>query len=77
MPQNTCLASVWEEAALLEEPILIEVDTRVIRDLVILAATALQIATGSSQSRETLPDAPMYQTADSSPQRAAVREVAS
>ena len=50
------LAHVIETEALLEEPVLIEVDTRVIVNLVLLAATAIQIATGSPHSRETPSD---------------------
>lgn len=46
------VASIKLEAAD-DEPILIEVDSRIIRDLVILAANALQIATGASQTGET------------------------
>ena len=58
------LAHVLETEALLEDPVLIEVDTRIIVNLVLLAATAIQIATGSPHSRETPSDAIPYQTAE-------------
>jgi hypothetical protein len=50
-----------------DDPVLVEVDSRIfdlIRDLTILAATALQIATGGSTGRLDGFDAPMYQTAE-------------